>query len=349
MKVYRVGKQGNLRSITLFHAMARLGYEGLIVTSPKETYVSVGYFDRTQDIVDLERCRELGLPVIRREVGGGAVLLDPDQVFYQIVMKRDSQKLPFRIEEAYRKFSKPVIEVYRRLGIEAEYRPINDIVVKKNQRKITGQGAADIERSFVFVGGILLRFNVDLMARIFRVPEEKFRDKIHKTLEDNITWVERETGRKPSYEEVEDLLVEEFSKVLDLEGEGEVPEDAVELADRLKHLFTSDEFLLEDTGRKHRTIKIREGVHVRNSVHKAKGGLIRAEVLIREGLIEDVRIRGDFTLYPKDSLDTLERSLIGVPFEREKIKEKIREFLRREEVDFPGVSEEDLLKAIYGE
>lgn len=349
MKVYRVGRQGNLRSITLFHAMARLGYEGLIVTSPEETYVSVGYFDKTQEIIDLDRCRELGIPVIRREVGGGAVLLDRDQVFYQVVMKRDSKKLPFRIEEAYRKFSKPVIEVYRRLGIEAEYRPINDIVVKKNQRKITGQGAADIGKSFVFVGGLLLKFNVDLMAQLFKVPEEKFRDKIHKSLEENITWVERETGRLPDYKEVEDLIVEEFSKVLDIDGEAEVPEEAIRLADDLKTLFTSKEFLLEDTGRKHRTIKIREGVHVRNGVHKAKGGLVKAEVLIRDDRIEDVRIRGDFTLYPKDSLDDLERSLIGVPFRREEVLRKIEEFLSREDIDFPGVSAEDLLKAIYGD
>jgi lipoate-protein ligase A len=349
LKVYRAGRLGNLRSITLFHAMARLGYEGLIVTSPEETYVSVGYFDRTQDIIDLERCRELGIPVIRREVGGGAVLLDRDQVFYQIVMRRDSPRLPFKIEDAYRKFSGPVIEVYRRLGVETEYRPINDIVVKHNQRKITGQGAADIGKSFVFVGGLLLRFNVELMARIFRVPEEKFRDKLYKTLEENITWVERETGRKPSYEEVEDLLIEEFSKVLDIEGEEEVPREALRLADDLKQVFTSEEFLLEDTGRTHRTIKIREGVHVRGGVHKARGGLIRTEVTVREGVIEDVRIRGDFTLYPKNSLDQLERSLIGVPFERERITEKVREFLRREEVDFPGITPEDLVKAIYGD
>ncbi len=348
MKVYRVGRQGNLRSITLFHAMARLGYEGLIITSPTETYVSVGYFDRTKDIVDLERCRELGIPVIRREVGGGAVLLDQDQVFYQIVMRREPGKLPFKIEEIYKRFSQPVINVYRRLGIEAEYRPINDIVVKKNQRKITGQGAADIEKSFVFVGGLLLKFNTELMARIFKVPEENFRDKIHKTLEENITWVERETGKKPTYEEVEELLVEEFSKVLNIEGEGEIPEEALRLADQLKDLFTSEEFLLEDTGRRHRTIKIREGVHVRNGVHKARGGLIKAEVLIRENKIEEVRIYGDFTLYPKDSIGELEASLVGLPFEEEAVRRKAEEFLRREEIDFPGVTAEDIVKAVVG-
>ncbi len=348
MKIYRAGRQSNLRSITLFHALARLGYEGLVITSPAETYVSVGYFDRTEDIIDLQRCREVGVPVVRREVGGGAVLLDQNQVFYQLVIRRGSGKLPFKIEEAYRRFSQPVINTYRRLGVETEYRPVNDIVVRKNKRKISGQGAADIGGSFVFVGGLLLRFNTKLMSELFRVPEEKFRDKLYKSLEENISWVERETGRMPSYEEVESILVEEFSKMLDFEGEEEIPPEAVSLADKLKEEFTSEEVLLEDTGRRHRAIKIKEGVFVRNAVHKARGGLIRAEVHILEGKIADVRIYGDFTLYPKDSLKDLEKMLRGVDFERDPIRRKLEEFFRRD-VDFPGVGVGDLIAVIYGD
>lgn len=326
-----------------------MGEEALIITSPAETYISVGFFDRTQEILDVERCRERQIPIIRREVGGGPVLLDPHQVFYQIVIKRKSGKLPFRIEEAYRKFSQPVINTYRRLGVETEYKPINDIVVKESKRKISGQGAADIGESFVFVGGLLLRFNTRLMSELFRVPEEKFRDKLYKSLEENISWVERETGRLPSYEEVAGILIDEFSKVLDLEGESEPPPEAVSLADQLKEEFTSPEVLFEETSRRHRSIKIREGVNVRNGVHKARGGLLRAEVRIWEGVIDEIRISGDFTLYPRSAINDLEADLIGVPFEREPIEKKLDEFFSREEVEFPGVDKEDLLKVIYGE
>ena len=345
MKVYRVGKQENLRSITLFHAMARLGIEGLIITTPADTYVSVGYFDKTEEIIDLEKCREMGIPVIRREVGGGAVLLHPHQVFYQLILRKE--KVPFKIVDAYRYFSHAVINAYKKLGIQAEYRPINDIVVKRNKKKISGQGAADIENMFVFVGGILLRFNTELMAKLFKVPEEKFRDKIYKSLEENITWVERETGKLPSYEEVEGVLIEEFSKLLPFEGEGKIPKEAYDIADRLKEEFTSQEVLLEDTGRKHRAIKFREGVYLRTSLHKAKGGLLRAEVWTDGESIQRVKIYGDFTLYPKDGIKKLEDALTGVPFSEDEIREKVREFLKS--VEFPGVEEEDLLKVLYGD
>ncbi len=349
MKIYKLREQSNLRSITIFHAMARLGYEGLVTVYPSETYISVGYFDKTQSILDVEKCKQHCIPIIRREVGGGPVLLDSNQVFYHLIMKREGRKLPFKIEEAYQRYSQPVINTYKRLGIDVYYRPINDIAVKDSHKKISGQGAADIGDSFVFVGSILLKFDTKLMSQLFRVPEEKFRDKLYKTLEDNISWVEKETGKLPDREEVTNILVEEFSKIIDFEGEGTIGDDVIELADKLKEEFTSDKVLFEDTGREHRAIKIREGLYVRNGVHKAKGGLVKSEVYVWENIIENVRIFGDFTLYPKESILDLEEHLIGIPFEKEAVTKKVNDFFEKDSLDFPGVTTEDIVKSVYGE
>ncbi|MFN3813872.1 MAG: biotin/lipoate A/B protein ligase family protein, partial [Aquificaceae bacterium] len=277
MKIYKVGKVGNMRSMTLFHAMARLNLVGLIITEPEDTYLSVGYFDRVEDIIDYEKCRRLNIPLIRREVGGGAVLLAPGQVFYQLIVPK--WIAPFKVVDAYRKFSNPVIKTYKRLGLNVEYRPINDLVLKRG-RKISGQGAADIEKCFVFVGNILLRFDTKLMSELFKVPHESFREKLLKSLEENISWVEREATRSFSYEEIQSVLIEEFSKVIDFEGFGVLTEDVVDLADRLKDEFSSHRVLFEDTGRKHNYLKIREGVYVRNGKRETTGGLLISEVLV---------------------------------------------------------------------
>ncbi len=347
MKIYRLGPVDGLRSMTVFHAMARLGYEGLIITSPKEVYVSVGFFDRTEEIIDLKRCRELNIPVMRREVGGGAVLLDRFQVFYQLILRRGSKYLPFKVEDAYKKFSKPVINTYKRLGIETLYKPINDIVVARNGRKISGQGGADIGKSFVFVGNILLRFNTRLMAELFRVQDESFREKLLRGLEENISWVERETRKLPLYEEVESVLVDEFSRCIDFEGEDRVPEEVIQLADRLKTELTSEEVLLEDTGRKHRAIKIKEGLFVRNAVLRTEKVLIKAEVLIRDGKIESVKLYGDIPPGFGASIRKLEDLLRGTPFQEGRIREKLGE-LFSEGIDLAGISEEALMEVIYG-
>jgi lipoate-protein ligase A len=260
MKVYVLGKVGDMLSTTLFHAMAKLGYAGLVLCEPEDSYISLGYFDDAKQIINFERCKELGLGIIRREIGGGTVLLAPGQVFYQLILPKSL--VPFRVEDAYRKLSLPVIKTYRRLGLEVEYKPINDLVIAKSQRKISGQGAGDIGRFFVFVGNILVRFDPDLMAELFLLPHEALREEVRGSLWENIGWLERELGRSFSFEEVSGALLEEFVQEFEFDGYAEVPSDALELAEKLRIDMTSEETILEDTGRRHEAIKIREGVYV---------------------------------------------------------------------------------------
>ena len=121
-----------------------------------------------------------------------------------------------RKDAFYRKFLQPVIDVYRRLGIEAQYKPINDVIV--GTRKISGTGAAEIGDCIVFVGNLILDFNYDMMCRILKVPDEKFRDKVHKTLLENLSTIRRELGEEEALKWDETtlnaMMAEAFQKLL---------------------------------------------------------------------------------------------------------------------------------------
>ena len=82
MKLYRLGTVGWQDSQLLYHALPRLGREGLILLSPGSPYVCTGYFQDVEQEVEVELCRQSGIPIFRREVGGGAVYLDGEQLFY---------------------------------------------------------------------------------------------------------------------------------------------------------------------------------------------------------------------------------------------------------------------------
>jgi len=111
---------------------------------------------------------------MRREVGGGATYLDGNQIFYQLIWKKDNPRFPRVMKESFPWFSEAPVETYRSFGIKAEYRAINDIVTREG-RKIAGEGGGDIGECMVFVGGILLDFNYEIMSKILKVPDEKFR------------------------------------------------------------------------------------------------------------------------------------------------------------------------------
>lgn len=76
MNLYNLGHVPWLDSQLIYHALPRLGMEGLILLAPAEPYVCIGYHQDANAELDLEYCCQREIPIFRREVGGGAVYLD---------------------------------------------------------------------------------------------------------------------------------------------------------------------------------------------------------------------------------------------------------------------------------
>jgi len=344
MKLNRLGTVSWQDSQLLYHAQPRLGREGLNLLSPGSPYFCIGYFQDVEQEVDIEYCRDHGIPIFRREVGGGAVYLDGDQLFYQLIVHRDSPLVPRGREAFYRRFLQAPLAVYRALGIPAEYKPVNDIIV--NGRKISGNGVGEIGDYIVFVGNLIVDFDYDTMVRVLRVPDEKFRDKIHKTLCDNLTTIRRELGTVPPREQLWDMLADEFSKLL---GPLEV-ETAVDAAWRagaglLAERMMKDEWLyLPRPSRDGREVKIRDGVEVHHKAHKAPGGLIRAVVEFQEGRIVSLALSGDFFFYPAERLRDMELALAGIP--ATEVEATVARFYADKGIDSPGVTPADFARVI---
>jgi len=345
MLFFDLGKLPGQQSMLTFHALARMGIEALVIVSPKIPLVSVGYFQDAGQEVDLQYCKETGIPFMRREVGGGATYLDENQIFYQLIWKKDNPKFPKAIHDIYPWFSEAPVETYRTFGIQAEFRAINDIITS-SARKIAGEGGGNIGDCMVFVGGILLDFDYQAMSRILKVPDEKFRDKVYKTMEENLTTMKRELGVIPSREEVVSVLKEKFEKRVGKFTPASLNSEILEKMKQIESWMTSEEFLLRKTPRIPGGVKIKEGVEVLYGLRKAKGGLIRTAEEISEGRIEDISISGDFTFYPKERLDGLEGSLEKVPLEEDQIIERVEAYYEKKGIESPGVESKDFALTI---
>ncbi len=342
MDLYDLGRVPALDSQLLYHALADLGREGLFLLSPATPYVCVGYHQDAAREVDLAFCRERGIPVYRREVGGGAVYLDGGQVFFQLVLRRDDPRIPASRDAFYRRFLEPVVRVYRRMGVAAEYKPVNDIVA--GARKVSGSGVGEIGEGLVFVGNVILDFDYRTMARVLNVPDEKFRDKVFKTLEENLSTVGRELGSERAAawtpERVRGLLAEEFARLVGPLVPREVDPALRAKVEALRPVFASESWLLARRGRgRGREIRIRSGLHLLRRVHKAKGGLLRADFALLEGKLQEVSLSGDFFCYPPDGVERLAETLEGaLPAEA---ASRIEDFLARQGIEIPGVAAAD--------
>ncbi len=348
VRVVDLGEVSAVRSQAAYHAVAYAFTEDspdtiLLVTS-YEPYVSIGFHQEAEREVDLEYCGAHGIPVVRREVGGGAVYLDRNQVFCQWIFGR--ARVPANLEERFRWYCGPLVETYRALGVEAYHRPVNDIQVAG--RKIGGTGAASIGGAEVTVGSLMFDFDHDLMARVLRVPSEKMRDKVFQSLREYVTTLRRELGYVPDRDEVKALYLDRCAQALGRPLEkGVLTDREEEAAAELERRFSSEEWLHQKGGlRESHAVKIHADVLVTEVTHKAPGGLVRLVARLREGRIDDLTISGDFTLLPAWAVGALEQALRGLPVEEEALLQRVRDVYGALSVQAPGLAPEDLTRAL---
>ncbi len=346
MKLYSLGKVPWEESQLIYHALAFLGEEALCLVSPSSPYVCIGFHQDVEQEVDLEFCRQNQIPVFRREVGGGAVYLDGNQLFFQMILHRDNPMAPKRIDAFYKKFLEPIINVHKRIGLNVQYKPVNDLVIEN--RKISGTGAAEIGEAIVFVGNLILDFDYEMMSKVLKIPDEKFRDKVKKTIEENLSTIQREL--QPSdFEQLDEsglnkMMAEEFQKLLGPMITAQKDEILTTKMVEVETTMMNDAWLYQKGRRKQeRVVKVRSGLEVVQRMHKAPGGLIRAEFVIAEDKYTNIDISGDFFCFPKHAISYLVAMLEGCP--KKHLANLITEFYQKEKFEIPGVSIADWLAA----
>ena len=329
-------------SQSLYHAAAYLQREALFILRPATPYFCLGCHQDARQEVDLDYVQQHDIPLLRREVGGGAVYLDGEQLFYQFILRKDRPGLPAAKGDLYRMMLEPVVATYRQYGVAAEFRPVNDIVA--NGRKVSGNGAAEINDMLIVVGNFILDFNYEMMSRVLRVPDEKFRDKVYKSLSENLSTFRRETGQVPATADLARDLRRRVEVLLGPMQEKTAIDPALrrKADERFAEMYTDAWLFDNDVRKEHAQVKIRDGVVVLQKVVKLPGGLVRLTAVNQEGRLSDVHLSGDFFIYPQSALAGLEQALEGAPLEAGPLAAVIEEFYRRQGVETPGITPEAL-------
>jgi lipoate-protein ligase A len=324
----------------------------VIFDHPAKTFVNIGYHQLMEKEIDVGYAREMGFSLVRRTIGGGAILDGPWEQDYFVVINRKDPECPATIPEFYEKFTRPAISALRSLGLDAQLRKPNDLTVRG--RKISGNGAITIEQANVLAGDIMLQTPVDLMSKIIRAPSEKFKDKLVDSMGQWLTSLERELGNAPERGEVKRSLVEGFERELSVylqagtlsKVESATLASLVEERRREDWIFSKDNELrhiLPDEGR---GTKVREGVSVLESVYKA-GKMVRVTLVSHDNRIEGISISGDFFTQPFiGAVDRLEEALVGVEIDETALKGAVSKAINDSGMRVLGANPDDFVAAI---
>jgi lipoate---protein ligase len=138
----------------------------------KTHFVVLGYSKRLEEEIFGDKCAELGLPILRRCSGGGTVLQGPGCLNYALVLPIESALELETITGANRYImerNRSAVEriVHSSIAVQGH----TDLTTAG--RKFSGNAQRRKKRSLLFHGGLLLDFDLNLISRTLRLPNQQ--------------------------------------------------------------------------------------------------------------------------------------------------------------------------------
>jgi len=170
----------------------------------------IGENQSAQAELRLDACKELGVEVVRRFTGGGAVYHDLGNVNYSICTRKLSPSSPELHQSVFRQSLDCTATCLESLGLESSRIPINTIVVRG--RKISG-GAGAIRWGAVFYhGSILVSTDLDIVWKILRWERSSTPRALVQSTRLPVTSLKIELDREISIEKVQGALKDAFTR-----------------------------------------------------------------------------------------------------------------------------------------
>lgn len=301
--------------------------------------VLIGYHQDLEHEVRLDYVKKRGIDVNRRITGGGAIYFDETSIGWEIIASKESIPNSAKLENLFKTMCKGAIKALKKLGIEASFRPKNDIEVRG--RKISGTGGTENGNAILFQGTLLVDFDVETMIKALKIPIVKLKDKELKSVKERITCLKWELGYTPSYESIKKALREGFEETLKIKfRDGHLTTEEIELYKHMLPYFKSKNWIYLD--------RRRTSSDVVYAITKKPGGLIRVTLAIDDEtkIIKSILITGDFFAFPKRAIYDLEARLKFTRAAPEEIKKTVSDFMKKEKLIIPGITPEDIIELI---
>ncbi|WP_037283374.1 lipoate--protein ligase [Saccharibacillus sacchari] len=243
-----------------------------------EPSIIIGKHQNTVEEINAEYVKENGIHVVRRLSGGGAVYHDLGNLNFSFLTQDDGQSF-----HNFRKFTLPMTEALRELGVEAELSGRNDLQV--GEKKISGNAQFSTRGRMFSHGTLMFDSELDNVHSALKANPEKFKSKSTKSVRSRVANISEFMNEKLTMQEFKDNILRHIFKV----EPNEVPQYVLTEEDWKKIHEISEE--------RYRNWDWNYGQSPEYNVKHAKKfpvGIIDLRMDVKNGHIEDITIFGDF-------------------------------------------------------
>lgn len=288
--------------------------------------IIIGKNQNTIEEINTDYVEANGIKVVRRLSGGGAVYHDLGNLNFSFITKDDGESF-----HNFKKFTEPVVEALRKLGVNAELSGRNDLVV--DGRKISGNAQFSTRGRMFSHGTLMLDSEIDNVVSALKVKKDKIESKGIKSIRSRVANISEFMDEKISIEDFRALLLENiFGGKENIEEYVLTEEDWEKIHEISKERYQNWDW---NYGRSPK-------FNLQHS-HRFPVGGIDVRLEVNKGIIENCKIFGDF--FGVGDVAEIEEKLIGLRYEKAEIDKTL------EGIDikhyFGNITKEDFATLLY--
>ena len=292
--------------------------ESKLILWQNDKTIVIGRNQNTFAEINVSRAESLGLKIVRRMSGGGAVYHDMGNLNYTFITKNSGDDFL-----NFKKFSQPVIDALASVGVTATLSGRNDILI--DDKKISGNAQYVYKDMLLHHGTLLFNTDLNILSDVLNVNPLKIQTKGIASVKSRVT----------NIGQYSDITPEQFCNLMFDSAEGEIYEIT---AQDLKEI----EVLKKE---KYDTWEWNFGYSPKHSFTAEKKfdcGIISAGLDAKEGIITAINFSGDF--FGKKDISELENAIVGSRHIFGDILSKLKDFPVSDYIS--GLTAEDIANLI---
>lgn len=253
--------------------------------------VVIGKNQVLENEVNMEYLKDNDITLFRRPTGGGTIYADESNTMYTMITKKTTNF-------SFKPYLELVIKAMEKLGLKIEFSGRNDLLF--DGKKISGVAFLQNKYGVLIHGTYMYDVDIETMIRSITPNNEKLISKGIDSVRSRVV------NLKPHLNGLSlDDLVKHLENEITFE-EYILSDQEIKIVKKMAEKYESDEWRF-----------LKQPSYTKNISKRISGGMFNATLELNHGVIQDIKITGDFfDLYP---IEIIEDKLKNINYTKEEV------------------------------